>query len=570
MRSGGDAGAGAPPPHGSERGEAELRFWGPLLAALGAGAVLRLVHLDAQVLGGDELHALAAASGESAAELLAFRTTDHCIPLSLLYHGLLEVGVRLGESEVRAPMVVSGLLLLGGAPLAARAAFGRGTAVIFAWLLAISPPLVLYTRIARPYAPMVLLAWGAILAFARWRAHGGRLAAALYPLLGAGAIYFHLGAAPIVAAPLAWAGLRALAAKDSAGLLRTLGMAAALGVATALPILPAWPSFWELLSSKSNGALLSGEPLLRTLALQAGTGSWAVAALFWALAVGGAGALLRRERARASFVLVLVGAHVASFAVMQPRFGDVPIVANRYLLVALPGVLLCVAFALERLRARAPAWVGAPSIVLVLLLLFASGPLARAEYYQSPFVHHSAFLSYDPAAEPLEAPSIPAVYERLREADAPGPVLELPWTPVWDLGRSLVLYQRLHRREVVVAPVPRMLEDPRLELRNLAPPEPAALRRSRARFAVLHRSLMAEEMRVGGRRMYDARAMRRRALEALQPLRRVGSRLEARLRRAWGPPRYEGERVLAWDLEAVRRRHGEQREASGSRSDAGS
>src|SRR6185295_6644154 len=100
-----------------------------------------------------------------------------------------------------------------------------------AWLLAVSPMLVLYSRIARSYMPMLLLGGGAVAAFeAFWRTCRPRWAVA-YAALAALAVWFHLGAGPLVAAPLAFAAadavlrpggreerLRRLAALAGAGL----------------------------------------------------------------------------------------------------------------------------------------------------------------------------------------------------------------------------------------------------------------------------------------------------------------------------------------------------------------
>src|SRR3712207_7048138 len=54
---------------------------------------------------------------------------------TLFRSGLVEGGVRLTETNVRLPALLSGLLLLVLAPLWADRRLGRGTAVAFAWLL---------------------------------------------------------------------------------------------------------------------------------------------------------------------------------------------------------------------------------------------------------------------------------------------------------------------------------------------------------------------------------------------------------------------------------------------------
>ena len=70
-----------------------------------------------------------------------------------------------------------------------------------AWLFALSPILVLYSRIARPYEILALATFGAALAFDRWWRTGSPGAGAAFVALAAFSIYLHLGAAPFVAAP---------------------------------------------------------------------------------------------------------------------------------------------------------------------------------------------------------------------------------------------------------------------------------------------------------------------------------------------------------------------------------
>ena len=90
---------------------------------------------------------------------------------------------------------------------------------------------MLYSRIARSYVPAALWVWLAVVAFERaWRQRS-LAAAAAYVSFGAAAVYFHLGTAPLVAAPLVWAAvqvaldLRAGRARGRADLQR-LGMLA--------------------------------------------------------------------------------------------------------------------------------------------------------------------------------------------------------------------------------------------------------------------------------------------------------------------------------------------------------
>jgi hypothetical protein len=85
-------------------------FWGALALATLAGAILRLRHLDRQVLGGDELHLVRAALDLSWSEILTtYHAADNCIPLTALNRLLLELGVPLSERLLRLPMLAAGI-----------------------------------------------------------------------------------------------------------------------------------------------------------------------------------------------------------------------------------------------------------------------------------------------------------------------------------------------------------------------------------------------------------------------------------------------------------------------------
>ena len=64
---------------------------------------------------------------------------------------------------MRWPMMLAGIATLVALPLYARRYLGAGTALFFSVLLAISPMLVFYSRMARPYALTLLLSLVALI-----------------------------------------------------------------------------------------------------------------------------------------------------------------------------------------------------------------------------------------------------------------------------------------------------------------------------------------------------------------------------------------------------------------------
>jgi hypothetical protein len=620
-----------------------------MLAALAAGVALRFWNLRDQVLGGDELHAVRAALSQPLAALLTtYQLADSCIPLTALDRWLLDHGVTLDEWRLRLPVLASGLAALVALPALARRRLPVAALPPFCALVALSPLLVLYSRIARSYMPATLLAFVAVMAFDAWWAPGERRgageaggggetrgaggirdvggtgkawAAGAYVVAGALAIWFHLGVAPIVAAPLlygagelALAGALRLAARrrppgDAPGgsaaadtgqeafavrlpagdagaealgrrvaARRRLApwvalavVAAGLALACALFLVPAWPSLCRLVAAKRQAQEVPAATWWGLLRLQAGTGQRLPALLFWAAALGGCAALLRRRPRLGGYLVALVLAQLAGILALSPLGLARLQVLDRYLLPALPVVLLWVAAGLAH-----PWWpeqgrlgrVGQRGAAFGLVLVWlAAGPFADADFRASSFMHHNDLVAFalPRAAAPAGGP--PAPYRAL--GGPPGSALvELPWPPIWDFGRCFYVYQEMYGLRVLVA-APGGEETatagpgagspgatrrgPRLRWCNRVSPEPAALLASGARYVAVHRDLAAEEDRLRlpagapgappPRRMPPPMAARLAA---------EGEHIASLLAAAWGPPAFAGDGVEIWDLRRVR------------------
>src|SRR6185503_18430090 len=162
---------------------------------------------------------------------------------------------------------------------------------------------------------------------------------------------------------------------------------------------------------------------------------------------------------------------------------------------------------------------------------------------RSSFAHAGMMVRFTAERPALPAAGPPPVYAWLARA-GPGAVVELPWHPVWRFDRALSLYQMVHRRQVVVTALGGPLADSRLAFRNMTRGETAALLRSRGRWLVVHRSLSAEEARIGPL-LVDPKVR--------YQLRLAGQEAANRLRTAWGPVDYRDEQTWCWDLDRVRR-----------------
>lgn len=512
-----------------------MSLW--LLPPFLAGALLRLWNLPDQILGGDEIHALRAAVNLPLREILtSYQQTDNCIPLTALYKVLMGWGVPLSEMVVRLPVVLCGLAALLAMPLAFAGRVGRRVAVLFAWLLAVSPSLVLYSRIARSYLPIVLLGFGAVVAFEVWWRTRSRLAGVGYVVLGALAIWFHLGAGPFVASPFLFAvGDLALHREGRWRRLRDLTLLGlSLCFALALFLVPSWGSLARLVQGKRQEQSVAwGDLLPDLLRLQAGTGRPWLAALFWVAAIAGLVLLIRRSPRLGFYTATVAAGHVAGLLVLSPMGLANPVIFGRYVLVVLPLVLLWVAAALGQVRI-----VGG----LLVALLAAGGPFAEPVYRSSSFAHHNDFVAF--IRERASSPAVPAFYETLRDGD----VVEFPWHTIWQYNRAFYAYQRVHGRGVIVSTSQRLLFRPGLRMKNVVAPDPEALCASGARYLIVHLRIGREEDRVlpaeGVIRTADAYRLRR-------SLRRDAEILTGKARRLWGKPVYSDRSIRVWDLDAV-------------------
>ncbi|HET7041122.1 MAG TPA: hypothetical protein VFI13_03850, partial [Gemmatimonadales bacterium] len=403
------------------------------------------------------------------------------------------------------------------------------------WLVAVSPLLILYSRIARSYMPMVLLSFGAVMAFeAWWRSRSWRSGAA-YVALGALAVWFHLGAGPIVAAPFAFAGIDALVRRERLGRdLRDLALLGlALAGAFALFLVPALGSLREVVAGKHVEQAAPWGAVLSVLKLQAGVrGRW-MAAVFWAAAMTGLGLLFRTERRLALFTVTVVVGHVVGLLILSPLGLENPVIFGRYLLPVLPFVLLWVASALG-------GWVA----VIFLGGLLVMGPFADPVTWRTSFLHHNDFVAFYKPRPSLPADAVPDFYRRLHGET----VVEFPWLFMWEANRSFYLYQEIHGGRVVVASPQGILYRPPLALRNAVAPEPGAICRSGARYLIVHPNVAREEEGIApGGRLTEG--------EAAQPLRRLArssaAELGRRLEGEWGAPVFEDGVVRVWDLGRV-------------------
>ena len=517
-----------------------------------AGLFLRLWRVGEQVLGGDELHALRALLRMDLGEILTtYQSTDFCQPLTALYRLLELAGAPLTELTFRLPVLCAAVLTPLLLPLAVRRYLDRSGTVVFAWLLALSPLLVLYGRMVRSYGIIVLVGFSAAMAFWRWLQHRRRRDAVLYAVLAALGVYFHLGTAPLLAAPFAFAlGLKLLRPRESPTWVALVSLGLATLAALAAFLLPAWHTLGTLIEEKSGAAEVDPSTLLPTLEQQAGTARLPLALGVWLLAVAGVAVLWRRQRPFALFGLALAAVHVVGLLVLAPQGLGSVVVLNRYFLVLTPWLLLWVAAGVTALAGER-AWLRVLLPAATLAVLTLAGPFADPAYRGSSFVHHPDFLNFHAPLAALPAGAVPQLYRQMAAAPEPGAVIEMPVSTTWRRVRAPYVYQQVHHRRVIAANYDPVLCDARLSLHNRLCPSPDALLATGARYLVVHRDEPAEESALVLNAWMQLLAGESEA-EARQQVQT--RRLALALRRLWGRPDAREGGLMMWDLERVRRR----------------
>ncbi|HSM69348.1 MAG TPA: hypothetical protein VK830_06510 [Xanthomonadales bacterium] len=442
-------------------------YWGAAAGVLLLGAVLRAYRIGQQLILDDEWHALNAVQDHGYRWIFShLGHADHSIPLTLLYEFLSRT-TGLDEWTMRLPLLLAGIALLVLLPWLLRHWLRPAERLLLMALLAISPLLINYSRIARPYALLALLAAAAIPTAWRWwqRRSPTPNAWAWYACaLISG--WLNPVTLATTTAPFLWflpSALRA-ARRDSryGPLLRACGMSVMLASGLVLLLFVPLSVDWASLAVKSGVHAITPETPWVALTLFAGTGSTWLALAMLALAVTGWVELQRREAGLARVLLLIGAAAAAAVLATGAAWIGHGIVVARYLIGLLPLYLALAAIGTitvaQWLVARAGLAGASPGLLaaLVVPVLLLAGPLPDLDYRHSQFLHHMAWqFDYRSDRNPIRAAladvRVPDFYRDIAAAHPDGGALivEAPWhlESNWN---PLPLYQQAHGQRVQV------------------------------------------------------------------------------------------------------------------------
>ena len=324
-------------------------FYLTLLVITSCGVYLRLDQFLLQVLLDDEWHVVHQLLVKGPGELfLTFGHADFSIPLALLYW--LESGLfGLSEIGMRWPMLIAGLVTLIVLPIYLRKFFSDKTILVFSALLAMSPMLIIYSRTARPYALTLLLSLMALAAFQKFvEAENPPWKSGLvYALCAISSAWLHLITLPLVVAPFLALGLPALLGRNwsRVGRMFWLGVFTLAGLlALVLPPVLGHP---EALSVKLGVQTPNLQTYHGVFYVWLGTSSLSVVFVGLFFALIGAGPLWRALPLIPSLVTGL-GLTLGVILLTQPAWVHNPLTLARYLLPAIPLVLLSLALGVSR------------------------------------------------------------------------------------------------------------------------------------------------------------------------------------------------------------------------------
>jgi hypothetical protein len=448
-----------------------------LFALTGIG--LRLWHWSSQILLDDEWHALNFVFNRSLLDIFMRQGLGaNSVPVNV-YCWITLHTTGWSEPLLRFPSLLAGIAALVILPMLVKRVWGQSVACVTTALLAVSPVVIFYSRIMRPYAPAMLLATSSVLLTLVWLKEGRRKDLMISALCGSLAIYYHLYTAIPVGVPLLVAlfaavkpfgqrlGLTLESKRPFRDLLLAGGiMAALVGVLVVIPnVLNPW---WSRGIHGRDHATL--DTAVTVLSLVSGTRNPVLMTIILGFLLTGLLVIVRRTKIIGMAIVLsfLVFALVVATTTQEGAHAGIQVV--RYGITFIPLSFVAVAVAVVRagefLRIRHRIFQRKQLLLPVALFAWCpfllDNPLWTTYAQPNNFTNHSAYqYRYDPIQWHQRSPerdltpgvsieyrSIPQFYLQSPLVAAAKGIVEYP-VLIGDQLNLYYYYQHFHRRPVV-------------------------------------------------------------------------------------------------------------------------
>jgi len=454
-------------------------FWILISLSFITGTILRFYLISSQILIDDEWHGMNYVIDRSFQYVLMNHGWGgNSIPMDL-YHWFLLNTYGWSELSLRAPALIAGVLSLILFPFFVAKICNSRSTIIFSFLLAISPVLVFYSRMCRPYSIVVLFGFLAFFSLLLWVKNGERKFVILYVGSAVLAVYFHLYASIAVLIPLGMVFiLKALRIKHICGVELSpivpginaiLGAGGAIFIFLSILILPAHiQNLWWL--KVIGGDSMTIDTAVGYASLLTGTSNKMMIVVFLLLFFFGLFVSLKKQPMFGVLLIAMISAYLAVMILSRPVSIHASIVAVRYSIAVFPLVLIVAACGFDRILCylQLPmkgSRAGSILIVLIplafLLNLFTLGPLLETYRRPNNFTNHSAFQSsYEPHTWVISRPydikpgyimnlrSLPKFYFYLSTLKNAKAIIEYPMF-LGDMLNLYYYYQHFHKKKII-------------------------------------------------------------------------------------------------------------------------
>jgi len=413
------------------------------------GVFFRFDQFFSQILIDDEWHAVHQLLYSTPIKIFSsFGLADHSIPLTLFYWFEAEM-FGLSELLMRWPMMLSSLIVLTLFPIYVYKRSNLETTAVFTFLLAVSPMLVYYSRLARPYMITLLLIYLSHWLFIRFlNTERKPLIAFLYIICSSLAIWMHLVVAVIVIAPFILYGIKAIYQRNKGVIIKLVMLGIPTAIVTSALILPPLILSPKSLTHKIGVDTVNFETVSLVGFNWIGTSSTAVLLFCLLLMVLGIKTVWGRfEIARSVLFGVILTTII--LVLIKSSWIHIPTTFGRYLIAIIPIILLSMAFGsiylsqyikkIHMLRRLSKT----PIILLALLLLIYSPIRSLTQYPNSNTLHSFYKFSYkqdqNTIAQVFEKIPISRFWNLFEDSD-PGEykIAAVPWffqSYSWDALR---------------------------------------------------------------------------------------------------------------------------------------